>query len=73
SQVSHIAFGSQHDWPVEPRPYAVFPFLLWAALRFGPVGATTASVIVAAYSTWNAALGVGPFAAPLGSGADVAL
>ncbi|MEO8453507.1 MAG: MASE1 domain-containing protein, partial [Gemmatimonadota bacterium] len=25
SQVSHIAFGSQHDWPVEPGPYAVFP------------------------------------------------
>jgi integral membrane sensor domain MASE1 len=32
----------------EPLAYATFPFLIWAALRFGPHGAATANLVVAA-------------------------
>jgi signal transduction histidine kinase len=42
-------------------PYIVFPVLIWAALRFGPVGAATALAIVSALTVWNTAQGSGPF------------
>jgi PAS domain S-box-containing protein len=42
--------------------YLVFPLLAWAALRFGLLGATTATLIVAAVSVWFTARGTGPFA-----------
>ncbi|MCY1076686.1 sensor histidine kinase [Archangium lansingense] len=44
------------------QPYACFPFLLWAALRLGPRGATTASLVVAALAMWHTTAGSGPFA-----------
>ncbi len=37
------------------------PFLLWAAVRFGACGASTAILIVALSSIWSAAHGHGPF------------
>src|SRR6185437_6204720 len=40
--------------------------------RFGPSGAATATFIVAAIATWNAALGIGPFAANGLSGLAIA-
>src|SRR4029450_5955489 len=42
-------------------PYIVFPVLIWAALRFGPVGAATAVAIVSSVTVWNTAHGSGPF------------
>jgi len=42
-------------------PYIVFPVLIWAALRFGPVGAATAVAIVSALTVWDTAQGSGPF------------
>jgi signal transduction histidine kinase len=42
-------------------PYIVFPVLIWAALRFGPVGAATTVAIVSALTVWNTAQGSGPF------------
>ena len=42
-------------------PYIVFPILIWAALRFGPVGAATTVAIVSALTVWNTAQGSGPF------------
>ena len=39
----------------------VFPPLLWAAVRFGPIGASTALVAVAALSIWGTARRLGPF------------
>ena len=48
-------------------PYVLLPLLLWAAVRFGQVGATTTMGAVAALTLWNAAQGVGPFAVLGGS------
>jgi two-component system, LuxR family, sensor kinase FixL len=42
--------------------YLPLPFLLWAALRFGPLGASTAFAIVALLVIWGAREGVGPLA-----------
>lgn len=42
-------------------PYIVFPVLIWAALRFGPVGAATTLAIVSSLTVWNTAHGSGPF------------
>jgi PAS domain S-box-containing protein len=41
--------------------YAPVPFLLWAAVRFGPHGAAGALAIVAFLSVWSAAHGLGAF------------
>jgi signal transduction histidine kinase len=41
--------------------YIVFPFLIWAALRFGPAGSATAAVIANAIAVWGTASGAGPF------------
>jgi len=41
--------------------YAPLPFLLWAAVRFGPTGASVSLLALAVISTWGAAHGAGPF------------
>ncbi len=41
--------------------YAPVPFLLWAAVRFGPAGASTSLLIVTLLSIWAAVHGRGPF------------
>jgi signal transduction histidine kinase/integral membrane sensor domain MASE1 len=47
--------------PQRDVPYVVFPALLWAALRFGPRGAATATLIVCTITVWNTAENSGPF------------
>jgi signal transduction histidine kinase len=47
--------------PQRDVPYIVFPVLLWAALRFGPRGASTAVFIVCSITVWNTAQNDGPF------------
>lgn len=42
--------------------YVVFPFTIWAALRTGQRGATTAILIVSGIAIWGTTLGYGPFA-----------
>ena len=42
-------------------PYVVFPALLWAALRLGPRGASTAVLIVCSITVWKTAQNDGPF------------
>jgi PAS domain S-box-containing protein len=42
--------------------YAIFPVTIWAALRFGPRGAATASFIVSALAVGYTIRGYGPFA-----------
>jgi PAS domain S-box-containing protein len=41
--------------------YSLVPFLLWSALRFGSMGASTAASIVALLSIWGALHDHGPF------------
>jgi signal transduction histidine kinase len=41
--------------------YAVFPFLMWAALRFGQYGAATATLVMSGIAIWGTAQGFGPF------------
>jgi two-component system sensor kinase FixL len=53
--------------------YIPLPFLLWAALRFGTVGASTAFTVMAFLTIWGASHGRGPFAAGAPSEAALAL
>jgi diguanylate cyclase (GGDEF)-like protein/PAS domain S-box-containing protein len=41
--------------------YTPIPLLLWAALRFGPLGIFTAVLIITLLTIWNAVNGHGPF------------
>jgi signal transduction histidine kinase len=42
--------------------YVIFPFIIWAALRFGQHGATTGIVLISAIAIWGSVNGTGPFA-----------
>jgi PAS domain S-box-containing protein len=44
------------------HPWLIFPFLLWAALRFKQIGAATSAFLVGAIGTWGAVDGSLPFA-----------
>lgn len=66
--VAHYVFSSSAR-PEEIRalpasPYLLFPFLFWAALRFGPTLAAFSTILVAAIVVWNTALGLGPLVQP---------
>lgn len=41
---------------------AVFPFVLWGALRFELIGATVVTLMVSVLAVWGTAQGTGPFA-----------
>ena len=41
--------------------YLLFPFVIWAALRFGPRGASLATFTVAVVAVWHTSRGGGPF------------
>ena len=41
---------------------ALFPFVIWGALRFGHWGATLVTLLVSTIAIWGTALGTGPFA-----------
>src|SRR5437879_1457756 len=43
--------------------YAVFPVVVWAALRFGSRGTATATAVVATLTIWYTLRGLGPFVA----------
>ncbi len=42
-------------------PYLLFPFVIWAALRFGARGASLTTLTVAVVTVWHATRGAGPF------------
>ena len=44
-----------------PVGHLTIPFLLWAALRFGPCGASSAIVVLSTIATWGTTRGFGPF------------
>ena len=41
--------------------YLLFPFVVWAAVRFGPRGASLVTLVLAAVAVWHTARGGGPF------------
>jgi signal transduction histidine kinase len=45
----------------QPLTYLVFPAFIWAALRFGPQGATVAVAVAVVIAVWAASNEVGPF------------
>lgn len=61
----YFAFGAKvgSEVPATALIYAPVPFLLWAAVRFGPRGAASTLFIVACFAIWSAAYGHGVFAA----------
>lgn len=44
-----------------PLTFALYPVIVWAALRFGQVGSTTAVALVSAFAVWGTSRGRGPF------------
>jgi signal transduction histidine kinase len=53
------AFGLTQ--PHATRPYLIFPPVIWAALRFGPRGATAATLLVSIITVGSTVLGHGTF------------
>lgn len=51
--------------------YAPVPFLLWAAVRLGPIGTSTSLLVLLLLAVWGAIQGLGPFVE--GSPTDSAL
>lgn len=43
--------------------YVVFPFLIWAAVRFGQREATSAGIVISGFAIWGAVHDRGPFGA----------
>jgi diguanylate cyclase (GGDEF)-like protein/PAS domain S-box-containing protein len=57
-----IAFGSGlFDADRYQLKYLVFPFLVWAAIRFDTRGAATASALAAFFAAWGTTHGLGPY------------
>jgi PAS domain S-box-containing protein len=50
------------DGTTHPLAYFIFPFVIWAALRFGQVGTTTVTFIASGIAIWETVNGHGPFA-----------
>jgi PAS domain S-box-containing protein len=63
--LSYLSFTASvgSNWPA--LLYSLVPFLLWAALRFGSIGISSAMILVAFLSIWGAAHGRGPFLDPV--------
>jgi PAS domain S-box-containing protein len=59
--LAYVAFTSPAGGFRPARLYALVPFLLWAALRFGVPGISSSLVFVACFSIWGSTHGRGPF------------
>jgi PAS domain S-box-containing protein len=59
--VSYIVFTLPENTRSPALFYALVPFLLWSALRFGWLGVSTSLVAVTFLSIWGAVEGRGPF------------
>jgi signal transduction histidine kinase len=62
--VSLLAFSAWYtsNQAIFLQQYILFPFLIWAALRFWQRGAVTATFLVTGLAIWRTAQGFGPFA-----------
>lgn len=59
-----LIFSDQTLLPIKLHvlAFAVFPFVLWAAIRFGVSGCASSTLFIAVIATAETALGYGPFA-----------
>jgi signal transduction histidine kinase len=65
--VSHKIFGAP-ELAVNgyyPASLAVFPFVIWGALRFGQWGASLVTLVVSILAIWGTTQGTGPFVVDL--------
>jgi two-component system cell cycle sensor histidine kinase/response regulator CckA len=62
--VATLTYGSWLTGELRPVPlsYLAFPPFIWAALRFGQLGATGSTLAISCVATWSTAHGLGPFA-----------
>jgi signal transduction histidine kinase/integral membrane sensor domain MASE1/ActR/RegA family two-component response regulator len=62
--VTTVIFSGYFDQKVTTHPlaYLIFPFVIWAALRFRQVGTTTVTFITSGIAIWETVNGRGPFA-----------
>lgn len=55
------------DWPQaiglvhSPLPYIIFPFVVWAAVRFGQIGTVSVVFLISGLAIYGTASGNGPF------------
>jgi PAS domain S-box-containing protein len=55
---------TETEWSATPALlYVPLPFLLWAALRLGPLAVSTGLLIITGFAVWGAIHGLGPFVA----------
>jgi PAS domain S-box-containing protein len=59
--VSYVVFTVPENHASPALFYTLVPFLLWSALRFGWLGASTSLVALTSLSIWGAVHGRGPF------------
>jgi signal transduction histidine kinase len=62
--MSAVVFHQPASFVFGAQPYAIFPLLIWAALRFGPRGSVTANFAISAVSIWATVTAAGPFGSP---------
>jgi diguanylate cyclase (GGDEF)-like protein/PAS domain S-box-containing protein len=61
--VSTAVFASSYatNAPHNTLEYTIFPFLIWAAIRFGIAGAAMANVLASGIAVWGTIQGWGPY------------
>jgi diguanylate cyclase (GGDEF)-like protein/PAS domain S-box-containing protein len=65
--VTVIVFTHKLDGASQyPLEYLVFPFLIWAAIRFGIAGAACANILASVVAIWGTVRAFGPYAASHG-------
>ena len=57
----YFAFAAPRRYGSEAMLYALVPFLLWAALRFGTTGVSSSAIVIAVLAIWGTTHGRGPF------------
>jgi PAS domain S-box-containing protein len=58
---SSMIFGRRSAVQDDVLAFVVFPFVVWAAIRFRVAGAALASLLVASIAVWGTSIGLGPF------------
>ncbi len=59
---TQAVYATPPGYPLPPT--MLFPFLIWAALRFGPGGVSMSLLVLAVIAAWNTLAGLGPCAHP---------